>query len=265
MILILRGHIRNSFESLDLKQLVHEMHRLDPTLQIYIHTWNVFSNSLSWRPVKTDSTPVTPNLIRTYFGEFAKCIKHIMIDDDLDIKIIGNVSGNVCKSGMPVKGWKNYWYGQYQILKYLESKNIPKQLVINTRFDVLSNSHSFEKYAIMHFIQENKENTFTKNKFMFEQKHVGIDNLYLGNLTTMMNLVSMFYYRLDDIQVKYPFIGNQEHLVFIMNEDIKSGWNWAFLVVFVFFIVFVLCMAYMYKEEWIISTLFLKKNKSLLV
>jgi hypothetical protein len=263
MILILRGHIRNSFETPELRILVHEMHKLDPTLHIYIHTWNVVSNNLSWRPMPLNPTPVTPTLIRTYFGELAKCIQHIMIEDDSNIKLIGNISGNICKTKMPVQGWKNYWYGQYQILKHLQTKHLPKQTIINTRFDVLSNSVSFEKYDILHFIQENKENQFTKNKFMFETKQVGMDNLYLGNLTTMLSLVTMFHYHLDEIQVKYPFITNQEHLSFFMNEDIKSGWNWAFLVVFLFFIGFVVCMVYMYKEELKISRLFIKKNEML--
>jgi len=262
MILILRGHIRNSFETPELRILVHEMHKLDPTLHIYIHTWNVVSNNLSWRPMSLNPTPVTPNLIRTYFGELAKCIQHIMIEDDSDIKLIGNLSGNICKTKMPVQGWKNYWYGQYQILKYLQSKHLPRQTIINTRFDVLSNSVSFEKYDILHFIQENKDKSFTKNKFMFEKKEVGMDNVYLGNLTTMLSLVSNFHYHLDDIQVKYPFITNQEHLAFFVNEEIKSKGAWTYIVL-VFLILFVVCMLYMYKEELKISTLFIKKNELL--
>jgi len=58
MILILRGHIRDSFNSPDLKLLVHDIYQLDPTLEIYIHTWNIYSNNISWRDIEANTQEV---------------------------------------------------------------------------------------------------------------------------------------------------------------------------------------------------------------
>jgi hypothetical protein len=123
---------------------------------------------------------------------------------------------------MPVRGWKNYWYGKHKIIQYLQQTK-SRDVVINTRFDILSNSNSFEKKEILKFIQSNRNACFTKNKFMFEQNQLGIDNLYLGNVDTMAKLASTFFYHLDDIQSKYPSIKNQEYLVFLVNE---TSWVW---------------------------------------
>ena len=55
---------------------------------------------------------------------------------------------------MPLKGWKNYWYGQYSIINYIYNTNIDKnEIVINTRFDLLSNSNDVNIIEVMYFIK----------------------------------------------------------------------------------------------------------------
>ena len=51
MILIIRGHIRNSFETKNLYNLIKEIHIIFPGLKIFIHTWNIFANNISWRNI----------------------------------------------------------------------------------------------------------------------------------------------------------------------------------------------------------------------
>lgn len=59
MILILRGHIRDSFNNTNLYDLVKDIVNIEPNIKIYIHTWNIFANSLSWRPYKANEREIT--------------------------------------------------------------------------------------------------------------------------------------------------------------------------------------------------------------
>lgn len=232
MILILRGHIRDSFNTSDLHLFIRDLYQLDPHLEIYIHTWNIYSNNLSWREIDVNKQQVTPKTIYTYFNELSHLVKHIIIDDDSRIQLIGNVSGTVCSSKMPVLGWKNYWYGKYKIMEYLHN-HPTDQLVINTRFDVLDNSNSLDRTDILNFIEENQHSTFESNKFISEVNCPGIDNLYLGNVDTMYRLAYHFYYYLDDIQEKYRDVVNQEKLVFLVNDTLfQPSYLWNLLFMF---------------------------------
>ena len=113
MILIIRGHIRQSFETSNLIDFIKSIHHIFPDIKIYIHTWNIFSNNLSWRPIQINNTIVTEEIIYNYFGELKHLIKHIIIDNDSNIKLIGNLHGRI-NGSMPIHGWKNYWYGKYK-------------------------------------------------------------------------------------------------------------------------------------------------------
>lgn len=239
MILILRGHIRDAFDTPDLQFLIRDIYKLDPYLTIYIHTWNIYSNNISWRPVDVNIQQVTPKTIYTYFSDLSHLIKHIIIDDDSQIQLIGNLSGTVCRSKMPVIGWKNYWYGKYKIMEYVYN-TCPSQLVINTRFDILDNSNSLERTDILTFIEENQHSTFKSNKFILNVNGLGIDNLYLGNVDTMYRLAHHFYYYLDDIQQQYMNVSNQEKLVFLVNYTLfqPSNFYWILLFTILILVIF---------------------------
>ena len=79
MILILRGHIRNSFNNLKLYNLINQIYETDQNIKIYIHTWNIFSNNISWREIESNNTPVTEEIIYNYFNDLKHLIKHIII------------------------------------------------------------------------------------------------------------------------------------------------------------------------------------------
>ena len=54
---------------------------------------------------------------------------------------------------MPKKGWKNYWYGKYQIINYLKNNLInTDEIIINTRFDILTNPFVVNQKIIIDFI-----------------------------------------------------------------------------------------------------------------
>jgi prefoldin subunit 5 len=138
-IFIIRGHIRESFQNNKLLDFLLKIERLYD-IDIYIHTWNVFSNGISWRDVPKNINTVTTDQIYEYFTEVLKHkIKHIIIEDDSKIELIGSVDGKVI--GAPKKGWKNMWYGQYKITQYMKDTmtNYNHELIVNMRFDLFGN------------------------------------------------------------------------------------------------------------------------------
>jgi hypothetical protein len=220
MILILRGHIRESFNTKDLYNFIKDLYNEFIDLNIYIHTWNIFANNISWRNIKINNNIVNDNIILNYFDDLNFLIKKIIIDDDSKIDLIGNLNGNVSLSKMPLIGWKNYWYGKYSIINYIYNTNIDKnKFVINTRFDLFSNSCScyFNYIHIINFIKNNNKNLFIENQFLINEYHNGIDNIYIGNINTMYKLIHTFYYKLDKILIVHNNYNNQEYLVFLLN------------------------------------------------
>ena len=103
MILILRGHTRASFDEDNLYNITAQLARKYP-IEIYIHTWDVQASKLSWRQVEQNNKPVTEESIRAYFRDLSPLIKHIIIDDDSQVELIGKTEGGVCLSCAPLEG-----------------------------------------------------------------------------------------------------------------------------------------------------------------
>lgn len=223
MILIIRGHIRDSFKTKQLYNLIKNIYNIIPDLKIFIHTWNIFANNISWRKININNDIVKEEIIYDYFDDLKHLIKQIIIDDDSKIQLIGNLSGTINNGGTPIIGWKNYWYGKYKIIDFIYnlSTTDKNEMVVNCRFDILNNSNNFSETNIVDFINNNKNNYFTKNIFLFnDERHYGIDNIYIGNINTMYKLSSMFFYFLDNILKKNNDTIHQEFLVYRLNSSL---------------------------------------------
>lgn len=219
MILIIRGHIRDSFDSPDLYSLVQYLYYSYSNVRIYIHTWDVFANNVSWRHIHENNTKVTKDVIYSYFRDYANLIEEIIIENDSEIQLKGNLEGNINGGPAPVKGWKNYWYGKYKILDHISSKNIDKnEMIVNFRFDLFTNSNPLDIRSAIWFIGENINKQFSKNVFIIDGEHHGIDNIYIGNITTMCKLTYIFHNLLDTVLACNPDTINQEHLVVRINN-----------------------------------------------
>jgi hypothetical protein len=236
MILLLRGHIRNSFNTPYLYELIQYLSN-NYNIEIYIHTWNIIQNNISWREIKENKIPVTNELIYDYFKDLKHLIKHIIIDNDKNLKLFGNTKGYVYKA--PCLGWKNMWYGKYRIINYLfqnshlfNSKPPIDQLVINLRFDIFTNSQVFEGINVVKFINNIAyytslyNNNLKKNIFIKNIPNCyGIDNIYIGNINTMYKLINHFHFNLDNIMLRYKNnnkIKVQEAIVFLENKRLFS-------------------------------------------
>ena len=221
MILIIRGHIRESFKTKKLYDLIKNIHNACPELKIYIHTWNVIANNISWRKINSNGQNVNKEIIYNYFDDLQQLINHIIIDDDSNIKLIGNLEGKINKSLMPILGWKNYWYGKYRIIDYLFNNNIDeKETVVNLRFDILDNSNSVNEKLIIEFIKTNSDSEFARNKFIADSEKEGIDNIYIGNVKTMHKLINEFFNNLDDILLNNNSVKHPEKLVYRINSEL---------------------------------------------
>lgn len=231
MILILRGHIRNSFDDNNLYDLIKSIYISNPELKIYIHTWNIIQNDVSWRQMTIIDHPVTNETIREYFRDLSHLIKQCVIDDDSNIELIGNLEGKIGKGNAPIIGWKRYWYGKYKIIECLKNEPFDRnECIINCRFDILSNINSFSSNNITNFIEKYKNETFYKNVFSIGNEYtslpinqfVGIDNIYMGNIEMQYKLIEHFHKNLDEILLANSTISNQEHLVFYENNKLFS-------------------------------------------
>lgn len=230
MILLLRGHIRNSFDDESLYNLIKDIHKLNTDIEIYIHTWSIVQNSISWLHLDTNSTEVTEKYICDYFRDLSPFIKKIIIDDDSNIQYVGNTSGNINCGCAPIIGWKNYWFGQYRAINYIDEQIKNKETVIvNLRFDILKNRcecNNIEQNKILEFIGQYCYCEFTKNVFIVKEwntglgKFLGIDNVYIGNIKTQRELINHFHNNLDNILATNDPTIHQELLVYWENDKI---------------------------------------------
>ena len=215
IIIILRGHIRNSFDDDRLYNLIKKI-SLNYKITIFIHTWNIQQSSISWRKVDQINNIITIDTINNYFKDLTPLIKNIIIDDDKKIKLIGKTEGTIGLT-CPLIGWKRYIYGLYTSINNVRNYTT-KDFIINLRFDILSNSNIISEEQLINFINDNVNNVFKKNIFIYNKLQFGLDNAFCGDSTTMYKLCKYFNENLDYIVSKNKFISNQEFLLFIENE-----------------------------------------------
>ena len=215
--MILRGHIRYSFDNDDLYAFMKRLTNICD-LEVYIHTWTVKSNNISWRITETDNTPVSESLILYYFKDLSKNIRKIIIDDETTIQHSGNIRGKIGVGPCPLIGWKNMWYGKYSIIDSMRTSNLDSDsLVINTRFDICNffDDVFINEKNIYNKIKSVLENgPLYSNLFLRNSESEKIDNFYIGTIETLYKLAKHFHHNMDAILEKYPDIFEQERLVF---------------------------------------------------
>lgn len=213
--IILRGHIRNSFQNRDLYILLSDL-AAHFDIDIYIHSWNIIQNSMSYRYIRDDFSVVDETVIKNYFGEYlSKHIKHIIIDDDKEIQLLGSLDGFVGGTRCPLKGFKNMLYGKAKIAKYVYENVNHDEKLVQFRFDILSNPFPLKIYQITDFVNNNILGDYLeKIKFIHDRPSMGIDNIYMGSVSDMCKFMQWFYSHFDEINEKYRNIGNQEFMCF---------------------------------------------------
>ena len=224
LILALRGHIRNSFTNNKLRDFVLLL-KDKYNLSVYINTWDIIQNNLSWRQIEQNNTKVTEDLILEYF-DFDKTIKNIHICTDESIVINGRTDGTIGTGRTPIRGWKNMWFGKQKLANTIFENEKPNTPVLNMRFDIFSLNtqiyvffyYDIDKLNI--FIEQNYDSCSTRNVFLMNMETEGIDNIYLGTPHTVLTLANYFHQNLDGVLEKYPSVYSGEFLVYRENLNL---------------------------------------------
>jgi hypothetical protein len=237
MILLIRGHVRNAFDNPSLYVFLQMLVSIyDNDVKVYIHTMDITQNNLSWRDIPEILDNITETKIKDYFKELSKFIKYIKISKTEDIQLIGNTNyiltnHPISKQRTPLQntnmliGWKNMWWVINTILHemYDNHKIRNNELIINTRFDIFSNINPCNLYSIFDLLERTHfSETYVKhnNTFITNNLCTGIDNIYIGNIYTMLELSFIFNNKLEEVVKKYPNIMNQEYYVYYANQDL---------------------------------------------
>ena len=217
MKIVIRGHIRNSFTTDELYTLLKYLsEKYD--IQIYIHTWNKKQNNISWRKIENDSTEITNDTIKMYFKDLFKFVHGIIIEDDADIELYGNLDGKLASSKTNILGWKRYIYGQYRVIKHVyDTSDNKDEFLLNIRFDLFTNSYVFPYEEIIKFVDANYRINHANNVFLKEGKYCGVDNIIIGSVSTNYKLVSAIHFGLDYILDDNKSLKNPEFVVPIAN------------------------------------------------
>ena len=241
MIIVLRGHIRNSLDNTNLLKLLKRIIVNIPDIQIYIHTWNEKSSKISWRNYDfthklniNNNIEITEDYILDYFSDIKKNIIKIIVENDNEIELHGDLNGNISASKAPKKGWKNYIYGSYAIINYLYNNldNV-NETIIHFRFDILDvkilNSNVFNFNSIINFINTHAMKNTTKVSVKFPEEIIrgnnlklGVDNIYIGSLENIYNLLNYLNYNLDELLEKNTDVIHQEHLFLIASKKFNN-------------------------------------------
>ena len=222
MYIIIRGHIRNSFDTTILYNFIKEL-SLNYKIKIYIHTWSIKQNNVSWRPIDNDFTVIDNNYIYSYFKDLSKYIKKIIIDNDSNIKLIGNLEGKILSTKTFILGWKRYIYSQNKIISYLYNKIKNKNnFLLNLRFDLFSNSYTFPYNEIITFVNNNYNKNIYSNKFLRDGEYCGIDNIIIGSVKTNFSLINYIHNNLDNILLENENLIHPEFIVCRTNNKLNK-------------------------------------------
>ena len=236
--------MRNSFSNDGLYELVSKIHRRRP-VRIFIHTWGNLQSSMSWRTMKHDATPVSETLVRGYFRDMSKSIETLVVESEETVAIHGRKEGVIANSWAPVVGYKRMFYGMMRGAELVAEKADPKDMVIQTRFDVLSNWVISQQDRMLDFLDEEPEQ-WERIRFLLRpassekelrmrfdrwikwgaeyEPHwtVGVDNTYMATVKDRVYFLRHMYFDLDGVNEKYRSFIHQEWIT--MFEAFSPEW-----------------------------------------
>ena len=227
IILLLRGHERDAFETNQLNEFVNMLKKsfLDYEIIVYVHTWSKTEASRSWRPLHKIPRNLSESNIREYFDTQ---IHNISIEDENNSEIIGNVNGKF--GSMPLVCWKKMWYGQFKAIETISSdfsQSWDEPIVINMRIDFFdcftTKKYKLTEKMVINRIRVACQNTrnivFMKDSGEFD----GIDNIIVSTLNHMYMLLHHFYHNLDAIILRYEYLFFHENSVYYEAQKITGN------------------------------------------
>jgi hypothetical protein len=215
--IIVRGHIRSSFEDKKLRFLLENISKMFD-LRIYVQTWSVLQNGLSWRHLKENRAAVTDEMVRGYMDGFD--VRIVDVIDDSDIRHHGNTEGKIGRTPCPVLAWKNMYYGKFVASRRVLENEPGDSVTMQMRFDILSNPFSPKEIEILDFLNRDyplfAEGSLGEERMRFLRMRcfMGVDNLYMATAEDMHKFASYMYYDMDRILHFHRRTIHQEHIAF---------------------------------------------------
>lgn len=216
--LVLRGHIRDTFDDYMLKNFIQKLCS-QFKVDIYCHSWSETEAKLSYRALnrrnlkKVDRQYIIQNLdIQP---------KVILIEDDEKIKLNGQkFKGSIFSAGAPFVAWKRMWHGMYSICEKVPDNY---NLVVNIRYDLFRWSKKYNQKITNKLIIDKCHSVLGKEgvHFLDRVSLFGVDNIYFGSVDGMKQLCYNFHYNLDELDVIYKKIIWQEISVFLESFYIR--------------------------------------------
>lgn len=216
--LLIRGHVRNSFDDGRLKDLI-SLFAGKYDLEIFVHSWNKIQNGLSWRHLDPIDAEVDEGFIKSYFGEFSSMIREVIIDDDSKIQIHGNTEGTIGRTPCPILAWKNMYYGKLKLVERVCEAAGENEVAVQTRFDLMSHQFSPTMEKVSDFLDENYDSISKGDKeerirFIEMRPCFGVDNLYMSSVGDMRKFIRYMYLDMDRILEVHRGTYFQEHISF---------------------------------------------------
>lgn len=212
----LRGHVRDSLSDSRLRDLLGLMSH-SFRLSVFVHTWNLQQNSLSWRKVEEVPNQIDEEAVRTYLGGLD--VESVEIGRDGFVNHPGNIEGTIGRTRCPVLGWKNMYYGKVRVCSLVSASTPPEGVTMQMRFDLLSNPFSPKEEELLEFAKREFEALSVDpgdERIRFLRMHcfLGVDNVYMARIGEMSKFVSYMYYDMDRILVVHRGTVHQEHIAF---------------------------------------------------
>ena len=212
--LIIRGHVRDGLFSVSLKHHIDYMQQHGHEVDLFLHSWSESEAQSSYRELdRSHVFKVTPEYLSAYFKGYN--VKKILVQDESQIKLHGNLDGNVSSTKCPVIAWKRMWAGKYKIMKYVYDEHRGGyDQAITTRYDLFTNPMCITPNSVLKSIVNVNQPLSFRYPLCKQLGMVGIDNYYCGNIAKMFKLTGDFYKDLDRISEQYPSLSHQEEMVY---------------------------------------------------
>lgn len=211
--LCIRGHLRSGLTDSRLNDYLNLLKRAGYNIDLFLHTWDQSEAQCSYRKLDYNNFfEVKKQYLKTYFSE--QFIKYIKIQSDTNLKLYGNLEGNIPGTKCPILAWKRMWAGKFNLISHVyDNYRHDYDFVISTRYDKFTTQVCYT--PVKNLLKLTHVETGLSLKYpKYYRLLKGVDNYYCGRIEDMYKITSDFHYSLDDIIKKYSVKGFQEEIFY---------------------------------------------------
>lgn len=219
-----RGHVRDGFDTVTLRNLLRTCRQELGDTDVYVHTWSTKDTKLEYRPTNDmersrSNIHVTEQTIVDYFQEQPTWLQ---IDHDKDAIVHGKTTGVIPSTICNRLPWKRMWFGKVQVARAVAHAEVHYDVIITVRIDLFTRLES--PPSINHIcnvaMQAHKHG---RVEFLSPHYVHGIDNCYCnGSASQWCQDVEHFFYNVDEIADRRHGVRFQERLVYEEMQNVVA-------------------------------------------